>query len=89
MVKARAEKQNDSDAVHHWIHRVERPSMSLVAHPLFRFVCLQDEGDSYEDDTSDEDSDENSHTWFSLEKGSILTCNSSTMKAAITEAKKS
>lgn len=56
---------------------------------MFRFVCLQDEGDSYEDDTSDEDSDENSHTWFSLEKGSILTCNSSTMKAAITEAKKS
>jgi len=55
----------------------------------FFFVCLQDEGDSYEDDTSDEDSDENSHTWFSLEKGSILTCNSSTMKAAITEAKKS
>lgn len=62
LVKARAEKQNDSDA---------------------------EEGDSYEDEDSSDDDSEHSHTWFSLEKGSMLTCNSSTMKAAITDAKKS
>lgn len=88
LIKARAEKQNESDAV-----RSARAHLFLYLWLISSCVSvlpsptrLQDDGDSYEDDTSD--SSEHSHTWFSMEKGTTITCNSSTMKASISEAKK-
>lgn len=59
LVKARAEKENGSDA--------------------------DDSGDD-DEETSDED-DDKSNTWFSIEKGAIIACNSSTMKASVSDGK--